>query len=133
MWRSAYQTLKNKSSSEISWILLFRQRYTHKKERKQQKNVNIFGFSGPWHPRLPETCSLFAQSPLLIDLWIKECQILMIFYYFSWKWRRSPSQDLALDTNKNHFGGRSLQICLNKYKHCWVLIFLWPNILLSCW
>ena len=27
-------------------------------------------------------------------------------------------------TNKNHFGGRSLQICLNKYQHCWDLIFL---------
>ena len=104
-----------------------------KKERKPKINVNIFVFSGPWHQRLPETCSLFAQTPLLIDLWIKECQILMIFYYFSWKLWRSPSQDLALDTNKNHFGGRSFQICLNKYKHCWVLIFLCPNILLSCW
>ena len=23
------------------------------------------------------------------------------------------------DTNKNNFGGRSLHVCLNKYKHCW--------------
>ena len=67
--------------------------------------VFFFGFSGVWHPRLPEFFSLFAQIPLLIDLWIKECKILMKFYYFSWKWRRSPYQYLALNTNKTILEG----------------------------
>ena len=63
------------------------------------------------------------QSPLLIDLWMEECQILMIFSYFSWKWKLIPAQDKAQNSNKKNFGGRSLHVCLKKYIHCWNLIF----------
>ena len=54
---------------------------------------NIFGLAWPWDPRGPGTNSRFVQSPLMIDLWMEECPTLMIFSYFWWKWRWSPSQD----------------------------------------
>ena len=107
-----------KSSSYISWILLLRQCYSPKKGRKLKKNVKFFVF-------FQETCFLFVQSPLRI----KKCQILMIFYYFSWKWRRSPSPDLANKTFWRVFSSNmseQIQTLLG-------LNFLWPNILLSCW
>ena len=116
------------------WLgIQFRQRYTQIKDRRPQFFLNIFGLAWPWDPRGPGTYSKFVQSPLMIDLWMEECQILMIFSYFSWKWRWSPSQDLAQNTNKNNFWGRSLHVSLKKYKHCWDLIFLWTNMFLSCW
>ena len=34
-------------------------------------------------PGGPGTYFKFVQSPLMIDLWMEECRILMIFSYFS--------------------------------------------------
>ena len=59
------------------------------KRRKAIMFLNIFG----WDPRGPGTYSKFVQSPLMIVLWMEECQILVIFSYFSWKWRWIPAQD----------------------------------------
>ena len=59
----------------------FRQRSTHKKERKLF--FYILGLAGPCDPRLPETYSIFVQSSLRIDLWMEKWEILMIFSYFS--------------------------------------------------
>ena len=36
----------------------------------------------PRNPRGPGTYSRIVQSPLMIDLWMEECPILMIFSYF---------------------------------------------------
>ena len=55
--------------------------------------LNIFGLAWPWDPRGPWTYYKFVQSSLMIDLWMEECPILMIFSYFSWKWWWSPAQD----------------------------------------
>ena len=76
------------------WLgIQFRQRYGQIKDRRPNIFLNIFGLAWPWDPRGPETYSKFVQNPLIIDLWMEECQILMIFSYFSWKWRRSLAQD----------------------------------------
>ena len=85
--------------------------------------MNIFGLAGPWDPSVLDTNSKFVESPLLIDWWMEECKILMIFSYFLWKWRWIPAQDKAQNTNKNNFGGPSLHVSLNKYKPCWDLFF----------
>ena len=42
-----------------------------------------FGLALPGDPMGPGTYSRFVQSPLMIDLWMEECPILMIFSYFS--------------------------------------------------
>ena len=50
------------------WLgIQFRQCYTHKKERKLIKIVNIFGLAGPCDPSVPDNNSKFVESPLLID------------------------------------------------------------------
>ena len=77
----------------------------------------IFGLAGPRDPSVPDTNSKLVESPLLTDLWVEECKILMIFLYLSLKW--SPAQDYALNTKKNYFVGCSLHVSFNKYKHCW--------------
>ena len=89
--------------------------------------MNIFGLPWPWDLRGPGTYSKLVQSPLLIDLMIDECQILMIFSFFSWKCRRSSAWDLALRTNTRYFGGRSLHVCLKKFKHTWDVIYFMPK------
>ena len=71
----------------------FRQRYRQIKDRRPIIFLNIFVLAWPWDPRGPGTYSKFVQSPLMIELWNEECQSLMIFPYFSWKYRRSPAQD----------------------------------------
>ena len=101
----------------------FSQRYRQIKDRKPNIFLNIFGSAWPWDPRGPGTYSKFLQSPLMIDLWMEECQILMIFPYFSWKCRRSSAQDYALNTHTSCFVGCSPHVCLKKYKDSWVIIF----------
>ena len=85
--RLIYQTLS------IQLGMQFRQRYSQIKDWRPNTFLNIFGLAWPWDPRGPGTYSRFVQSPLMIDLWMEECQIWMIFSYFLWKWRWSPSQD----------------------------------------
>ena len=81
-----YQTLS-------IWLgIQFRQRYSQIKDWRPSTFLNIFGLAWPWDPRGPGTYSRFVQSPLMIDLWMEECPILMIFSYFWRKWRWSPSQ-----------------------------------------
>ena len=63
------------------------------KRLKAKHLLNIFGLAWPWDPRGPWTYSRFVQSPRMIDLCMEDCPILMIFSYFSWKWRWRPSQD----------------------------------------
>ena len=76
------------------WLgIQFRQRNGQIKDKKPNFFFYIFGLAWPWDPRGPGTYSKFVESPLMIDLWMEECQILMIFSYFSWKWRWSPAQD----------------------------------------
>ena len=55
--------------------------------------VNIFCLAGPWDLSVPVTYQKLFESPLLIDLEVEQCQILIIFSYFSWKCRWSPAQD----------------------------------------
>ena len=55
--------------------------------------LNTFGSALPWDPRGPGSYSKFLQSPLMIDLWMEEYQILMKFTYFTWKGSRRLAQD----------------------------------------
>ena len=50
------------------------------RRQKAKLNWEFFGLAGPGDPRLPGTYSKLVQSPLLIDLWMEDCQILIIFY-----------------------------------------------------
>ena len=52
----------------------FSQRYGQIKDRRPKFFLNIFGLAWPWDPRGPGTYSKFVQNPLMIDLWIEECQ-----------------------------------------------------------
>ena len=75
-----YQTLN------ILLGIQFRQRYIQIKDWRT--NILLYFWLGmTLRLRGPGIYSRFVQSPLVIDLWMKECQILMIFSYFSWKWR----------------------------------------------
>ena len=75
------------------------------------------------------TYSKFVKSPLMIDLWMEDCQIFIIFPYFSWKCRRGPAQDYALNTKKkNYVGGCSLHECLKKYKQSWDIIWFYDQL-----
>ena len=82
-----YQTLSIRLGIQL------RQRYSQIKDEGQTFFLNIFNLAWPSDPRGPGTYLRFVQSPLMIDLWMEECPILMIFSSFWWKWRWSPSQD----------------------------------------
>ena len=66
---------------------------SNKRLKAKHLKKKTFGLAWPWDRRGPGTYPRFVQSPLMIDLWMEECPILMIFSYFLWKWRWSPSQD----------------------------------------
>ena len=74
------------------------------KRQKGKKLWNMFGLAWPWDPRGPGIYSKFVLSPLMIDLWMEVCHILMICPYFSWKSRRSSAKDFGLNTNTRYFG-----------------------------
>ena len=63
------------------------------KSNKRLKAKHLFEFFLAWNDTKTQTYSRFVQSSLMIDLWMEECPILMIFSYFSCKWRLSPAQD----------------------------------------
>ena len=71
---SLYQTLR------ICIQVQFSQRYGQIKDRRPNFFLYIFGLAWPWDPRGPGTYFKFVQNPLMIDLWMEECQFLMIFY-----------------------------------------------------
>ena len=101
------------------------------KRQRAKHFLNIFGSAWPWDLRGPGPYSNFLQSPLMIDLWMEEGQILMIFPYFSWKCRRSSTQEYALNTHTSCFLGCSPHVCLKKYMDSLDVIFLLPKIALS--
>ena len=93
------------------------------KRQRAKIFINILGSAWPWDPRGPGPYSNFLQCPLMIDLWMEEGQILMIFPYFSWKCRRSSTQEYALNTHTSCFVGCSPHVCLKKYMDSWDVIF----------
>ena len=96
------------------------------KGQKGKHFFKIFGSARPWDQRGQGTYSKFLQSPLIIHLWMEECQILMIFPYFSEKCRRSSAQDYAINANTSCFVGCFSHVCLKKYKDsCDIIFYDW--------
>ena len=85
--------------------------------------MNIFGLPGSPYPGLSGTYPKSIHSQLLIDLWMEDFQIWMIFSFFSWKCWESPDQDWALIKYTNWFGRCCFHVCLNKYKDDWNFCF----------
>ena len=59
--------------------------YPHKKRNQNKQKLKKNGWAGPCDPCFSETYSKFVKGLLLVDLWMENCQILMIFSYFFMK------------------------------------------------
>ena len=72
----------NTTHSEYLVRNAFKVALNPQKDLKKGKSVISF-FLGPQDPSVLYNNSIFVESPLLIDVWVEECQILMTFSYFS--------------------------------------------------